>query len=145
MVCMWADRCLMYLPNWFIMSATSSLLTDPSLSLSRIWNPSLNIRSCCGCSCESAFPPLTGAGGCDLICTGDPNRGEVFLSTTGIGLERLGSGEVGNDPGGKSLPRRDEVRWCPAFVGDAGGVDWRSGDDAAGDSGLRKGELRGEP
>ncbi len=34
---------------------------------------------------------------------------------------------------------------CTFFVGDAVGVDWRSGDGDTGDSGLRKGELRWPP
>ena len=33
------------IPSWFNMSATSSLLTTPSLSRSRIWNPSRRFRT----------------------------------------------------------------------------------------------------
>lgn len=44
------------LPNWLSMSATSSLFTTPSLSLSKIWNPSLSTLTCAGCSWERAFP-----------------------------------------------------------------------------------------
>lgn len=42
------------------------------------------------------------------------------------------------------LPKRGDPFICPCFVGDDEGVVCRSGDGDAGDSGLRKGELRGE-
>lgn len=124
----------------------SSLLTEPSLSLSRIWKPSLKTRSCCGCNCDSALPPAAVAGACDLICTGDPRRGLDIFSGCGNGLERLKSGEVGAAiTGVESPPSRDGERKWPILEGVPGGVDCRSGDDAAGDSGLRKGELLGDP
>lgn len=133
------------IPSWVIMSATSSLLTDPSLSLSSIWKPSLRTRSCWGCSCDSALPPAAGAGACDRNDTGEPRRGEAMVSGCGNGLERLKSGEAGAATGVDSTPNRDGVRAWPSLEGVPGGVDCLNGDDAAGDSGLRKGELRGDP
>ncbi len=42
-------------PSWFSMSATSSRPTVPSLSRSRISKPSRSVRTCDGCSCDSAL------------------------------------------------------------------------------------------
>jgi hypothetical protein len=56
---------------------------------------------------------------------------------------RVASGEI--LLGTESFANRDGVRRGPTLEGEAGGVESRNGGDAAGDSGLRKGELRGEP
>lgn len=67
-------------PNCPNMSATSSRFTTPSLSLSRIWNASLSVRTCAGNSCDSALPladcDLVGAGLDGDRCAGDPRSGD---------------------------------------------------------------------
>lgn len=68
-----------FVPSWFSMSATSSLLTTPSLSRSRIWNPSRRFRTWDGCSWDSAFPCAT-----MVFVSGAPRTGDIWLAGAGI-------------------------------------------------------------
>lgn len=126
------------------MSATSSRLTTPSQSRSRIWKPSRSVLTCAGCSCESALPFASGfavavrdggsglCGNAAIVSAGDCPLG-VQLSWVLVGV-------VG-------LANLDAPLGGAALVGDPLGVVCRSGEGEAGDSGRRKGEPRegGEP
>ena len=113
----WGD----YIPNWLSISATSSLPTVPSLSLSNIWKPSRRVLTCDGCSCERAFSFAMAPGafdGCERRAAGDgassagaAPRG-VQLAAVGVELEEL----LANL----------EVLLCPCvcLTGDVEGVVW---------------------
>src|SRR5690625_4974427 len=96
------------------MSATSSRLTTPSQSLSRIWKPSRSVLTCAGSSCDSALPLLSafvgGARGMDSGLCGD-----AMLSTgvcaLGVQLSCVLVGVVG-------LANRLAPASGAAFVGD---------------------------
>ena len=81
---------------------------------------------------------VTGAGRC---ARGDPNiSGDgccVFVCPLGVRLSVV--------PVGVDAENLEEVLVWPDLDGNAEGVDCRSGEGGAGDSGRRKGELRGEP
>jgi hypothetical protein len=129
------------LPSWFNMSAKSSLLTTPSLSRSKIWKPSRNILTCAVCNCDREFPcpKLAGAGAREVCWL----WGDEFMSSNCVlplGVQ-LSVALVGVLP----CANLELALVCPAFDGDAEGVDCRSGDGDTGDSGRRKGELRWEP
>ena len=68
-------------PSWFSISATSSLLTTPSLSRSRIWNPSRRFRTWDGCSWDMAFPCAT-----MVFVSGAPRAVDAWLVGGGISL-----------------------------------------------------------
>lgn len=87
-----ADRLLLLpdVPSWFSMSATSSLFTTPSLSRSRIWKPSRSVRTCGGCSCDSALPwPMGAVGAAEAPreprdARGDPSMSAAVAGSCGV-------------------------------------------------------------
>jgi hypothetical protein len=138
------------------MSATSSRFTTPSLSRSKIWNPSLNSLTCAGCSFDKASPPpvfLLAA----IIVLLPVSRLEALVG------DFSGSLSVGESLGAGGRPLG--VHCSDSFTGDCarfildgvpivlvgdgasclvGVVELRRGDGEAGDSGRRNGEDRGE-
>lgn len=121
------------LPSWFSISATSSLPTLPSLSLSSIWKPSRSVLTCDGCSCDRLFPcPRAEAPEVvvddragPLAATGAPEpslpkpRG-VLLPVVEVGVAAL-------------APYFELTDTCGPLAGDPVGVDCLSGDGETGD------------
>lgn len=125
------------------MSATSSPLTTPSQSRSRIWNPSRSVLTCAGWSCESALPFPNDLEVAALDSgperDADGGGGEAAMTPMGAGLgvqlAWVLAGELG-------LANLDVPFVKPDLVGDAVGVANLSGAGEAGDSARLKGELR---
>lgn len=133
-------------PSCVNISAISSLAICPSLSLSKIWKPSLNSLTCAACNFDSALlsstaldPPSIGSffdpelaprvgDGSLSLCTGARPRGVQILVFV-VGVEFAARG----------------VEALMFLEGEGFGVDCLSGDGDKGLSGLRNGEALGEP
>lgn len=139
-------------PSCVNMSATSSLPTCPSLSLSKTWKTSLNSLTCAGNNFPIAllsvcvrfvnmppnpglFAPLVGDSGSlsGIFATSPLGVHVSFDAVSVVGVEAR-----------CSLEGVDTVA-VDILVGEGVGVDCRRGEGDAGDSGLRKGDDRGDP
>lgn len=150
-------------PRFVSISITSSRVTCPSLSLSKISNVSLSSRilavgslsrgSWLSGTCFSELVKTSLSAEAPLLV--EVREGEAGTSRRGVKLGRgfdqlevFERGEavafaslVGDAIGVKGLA--GELRGC--LVGEVGVVGWRTVDGDAGDSGRRKGEVLGEP
>ena len=157
------EGALYNVPRFVSMSTTSSLFTNPSLSRSRIWNPSRISRTWAAGNFDSASPfTVIGFAVLALNDCGAPIAVAVLLLELRVG-ESGGSRAVRRDgvrPRGVQLPEveggvaallwslwGDEARgvWW-ALVGDVVGVGVvgrlaGEGEGEEGDSGRRKGEA----
>lgn len=151
----------MYTPSWFNMSATSSLPITPSLSRSRIWNPSRNSRTWTGCNFDNELISPAGRGAASVDAA-VPDFSSAFAPRVGDdgGWRRAGVRPRGVHESETSVMDSvigvlpwfsfDDVEVKCAIWGGlvgevVGVVELRKGEGEAGDSGRRNGEARGEP
>lgn len=131
-------------PRFVSISCTSSRVTKPSLSRSRIWKPSRSERTWVAGSVESASLFAFGVGRvglCGLVAVvvrvGDVGGSRAVRRARGVqSLLEVEGGVLG-------------CCWSLEggfLVGDGVGVvGWLAGEGEAGESGRLKGEVRGEP
>jgi len=151
-----SERETMHLPKFLSTSATSSLLTSPSLSRSRTWNASRISRATLGGSFAAASVPAPPVPLERIPITGDECPGEraPLVGEGGSSLVNLGCG-MGSVLGDTESSSAAVYDWLsllgdtigvwPLLLGELPGVPGRAEGGEFGVEGRRKGDARGDP